>query len=62
VLVKAFLAGTGANSTREAIELTKAAKELGADAALLVTPYYNTFIGYTNNFFNNLCVLFHAQC
>ena len=35
------IAGTGANSTREAIELTKEAKELGADAALLVTPYYN---------------------
>ena len=36
-----IIAGTGANSTREAIELTKEAKELGADAALLVTPYYN---------------------
>jgi len=36
-----IIAGTGANSTREAIELTKAAKELGADATLLVTPYYN---------------------
>jgi 4-hydroxy-tetrahydrodipicolinate synthase len=35
------IAGTGANSTREAIELTGAAKRLGADAALLVTPYYN---------------------
>lgn len=35
------IAGTGANSTREAIELTKTAKELGAAAALLVTPYYN---------------------
>lgn len=35
------IAGTGANSTREAIELTKAAKEAGADACLLVTPYYN---------------------
>jgi 4-hydroxy-tetrahydrodipicolinate synthase len=35
------IAGTGANSTREAIELTAAAKRLGADAALLVTPYYN---------------------
>lgn len=35
------IAGTGANSTREAIELTKEAKDLGADAALLVTPYYN---------------------
>ncbi len=35
------IAGTGANSTSEAIELTQSAKELGADAALLVTPYYN---------------------
>lgn len=35
------IAGTGANATREAIELTSAAKELGADACLLVTPYYN---------------------
>lgn len=35
------IAGTGANSTSEAIHLTTAAKELGADAALLVTPYYN---------------------
>ncbi len=35
------IAGTGANSTREAIELTKKAKELGADACLLVAPYYN---------------------
>jgi 4-hydroxy-tetrahydrodipicolinate synthase len=36
-----ILAGTGANSTREAIELTQLAKDAGADAALLVTPYYN---------------------
>ncbi|HRA91556.1 MAG TPA: 4-hydroxy-tetrahydrodipicolinate synthase, partial [Acinetobacter sp.] len=36
-----IIAGTGANSTHEAIELTQAAKDLGADAALLVTPYYN---------------------
>ncbi|MFU8926901.1 4-hydroxy-tetrahydrodipicolinate synthase [Acinetobacter puyangensis] len=36
-----IIAGTGANSTVEAIELTKEAKDLGADAALLVTPYYN---------------------
>lgn len=36
-----IIAGTGANSTREAIELTQAAKDLGADACLLVTPYYN---------------------
>jgi 4-hydroxy-tetrahydrodipicolinate synthase len=35
------IAGTGANSTDEAIELTKAAKQDGADACLLVTPYYN---------------------
>jgi 4-hydroxy-tetrahydrodipicolinate synthase len=35
------IAGTGANCTREAIELTQAAKDLGADACLLVTPYYN---------------------
>ena len=36
-----IIAGTGANSTREAIELTRRAQQLGADAALLVTPYYN---------------------
>ena len=35
------VAGTGANSTWEAIELTKAAAAAGADACLLVTPYYN---------------------
>lgn len=35
------LAGTGANSTAEAIELTQLAKAAGADAALIVTPYYN---------------------
>ena len=35
------IAGTGANSTEEAIELTTAAKADGADACLLVTPYYN---------------------
>jgi len=35
------IAGTGANSTREAIELTELAKEAGADACLMVTPYYN---------------------
>ena len=35
------IAGTGANSTSEAIELTQKAKNLGADACLLVTPYYN---------------------
>jgi len=37
----AVIAGTGANSTKEAIELTQAAKEAGVDACLLVTPYYN---------------------
>ncbi|SMN10774.1 4-hydroxy-tetrahydrodipicolinate synthase [uncultured Candidatus Thioglobus sp.] len=37
----AIIAGTGANSTSEAIELTQAAKEVGANACLLVTPYYN---------------------
>lgn len=35
------IAGTGANSTSEAIELTREAKNVGADACLLVTPYYN---------------------
>ena len=35
------LAGTGSNSTREAIELTRYAKEAGADGALLISPYYN---------------------
>jgi 4-hydroxy-tetrahydrodipicolinate synthase len=35
------IAGTGANSTSEAIELTRHAKESGADATLQVTPYYN---------------------
>jgi 4-hydroxy-tetrahydrodipicolinate synthase len=35
------IAGTGANSTTEAIRLTRCAKEAGADACLLVTPYYN---------------------
>lgn len=35
------IAGTGANSTSEALELTSKAKEVGADACLLVTPYYN---------------------
>ena len=35
------IAGTGSNSTAEALELTKAAHELGADACLLVVPYYN---------------------
>jgi 4-hydroxy-tetrahydrodipicolinate synthase len=35
------IAGTGANSTDETIEITKHAKKSGADAALLVSPYYN---------------------
>lgn len=35
------IAGTGANSTAEAVELTKQARKLGADATLQVTPYYN---------------------
>lgn len=35
------IAGTGSNSTDEAIMITKKAEKLGADAALLVTPYYN---------------------
>ncbi|MFP4391370.1 MAG: 4-hydroxy-tetrahydrodipicolinate synthase [Desulfohalobiaceae bacterium] len=36
-----ILAGSGSNNTREAIELTRFAKEAGADGALLITPYYN---------------------
>lgn len=35
------IAGTGSNSTQEAISLTREALEVGADACLLVTPYYN---------------------
>jgi len=35
------IAGTGSNSTAHAIELTQLAQKLGADAALVVTPYYN---------------------
>lgn len=35
------IAGSGSNSTKEAIELTQNAKDAGADAALIVTPYYN---------------------
>ncbi len=35
------IAGTGGNSTKEAIELTSEAQKLGADACLLVVPYYN---------------------
>jgi len=36
-----IIAGTGSNSTSEAIELTRCAMQSGADACLLVTPYYN---------------------
>ncbi len=35
------LAGTGSNSTSETLELTRHAKEAGADGALMITPYYN---------------------
>ncbi|MEM7167028.1 MAG: 4-hydroxy-tetrahydrodipicolinate synthase [Planctomycetota bacterium] len=35
------VAGTGSNSTTEAVERTRAARECGADAALVITPYYN---------------------
>ena len=35
------IAGTGSNSTEEALDLTRYAKEAGADGALLITPYYN---------------------
>ncbi|NNL65568.1 MAG: 4-hydroxy-tetrahydrodipicolinate synthase, partial [Myxococcales bacterium] len=35
------IAGTGSNNTTEAIELTRHAKEAGADGALLISPYYN---------------------
>jgi 4-hydroxy-tetrahydrodipicolinate synthase len=35
------IAGTGSNSTAEAIRLTKSAKDAGADGALLISPYYN---------------------
>ena len=35
------IAGTGSNSTAEAVRLTRAAEEAGADAALLISPYYN---------------------
>ena len=46
VVVKAakripIIAGTGGNATSEAIDLTRRAKDVGADACLLVTPYYN---------------------
>lgn len=35
------IAGTGSNSTEEAVQMTKYAKEVGADGCLIVTPYYN---------------------
>src|SRR3712207_124974 len=35
------IAGAGANDTRKAVELVRFAKSVGADAALVVTPYYN---------------------
>ncbi len=35
------IAGTGSNSTKEAVNLTRRAREVGADACLLVSPYYN---------------------
>ncbi|HYC20420.1 MAG TPA: 4-hydroxy-tetrahydrodipicolinate synthase [Candidatus Bathyarchaeia archaeon] len=35
------IAGTGSNNTAEAVELTRAAQDAGADAALLIVPYYN---------------------
>ncbi|MDQ6955260.1 MAG: 4-hydroxy-tetrahydrodipicolinate synthase [Mariprofundaceae bacterium] len=37
----AVIAGTGSNNTAESIALTEAAKKIGADAALLISPYYN---------------------
>jgi 4-hydroxy-tetrahydrodipicolinate synthase len=37
----AVVAGTGSNSTREAVEFTIAARQAGADGALLISPYYN---------------------
>ena len=38
---KSIVAGTGTNDTRQAVRLTEAASELGVDATLSVTPYYN---------------------
>src|ERR1700679_3853023 len=38
---KTIIAGTGTNDTRQAVHLTERASELGADAMLSVTPYYN---------------------
>jgi 4-hydroxy-tetrahydrodipicolinate synthase len=36
-----IIAGTGSNSTQEAVELTQKAEQLGVDGALLASPYYN---------------------
>jgi 4-hydroxy-tetrahydrodipicolinate synthase len=46
------MAGTGSNSTREAVRLTRAARKAGADGALMVGPYYNkpTQEGYFRHF------------
>src|SRR5262245_32625546 len=46
------MAGTGSNSTREAVRLTRAAHKAGADGALMVGPYYNkpTQEGYVRHF------------
>lgn len=46
------ICGTGTNDTRHSVELTRAAAEAGADAALIVTPYYNkpTFPGILGHF------------
>jgi 4-hydroxy-tetrahydrodipicolinate synthase len=46
------ICGTGTNDTRHSVELTKAAAEAGAEAALIVTPYYNkpTFPGILGHF------------
>jgi 4-hydroxy-tetrahydrodipicolinate synthase len=52
------IAGTGANSTSEAIEWTKAAKDAGADACLLVTPYYNK--PNQNGLFAHYCAIAEA--
>lgn len=48
------MAGTGSNSTSEAIGLTRFAKQVGADGALMVAPYYNkpTQEGYRRHFLN----------
>src|SRR5512138_3420668 len=35
------LAGTGSNNTEEAVRLIKAAKDIGADGVLIISPYYN---------------------